>query len=137
MAEMRRRSLTRKMRKRRLYRHQTPSMRLKRSFKKYFNSGWIPGAVCFGLLSGALAAIAPSTLWTLPALINWLTNAIATLFLVALPVAFSILVGSTIWNLAKKRWWRGGLSCTLLFLFLGSLTGSAVQLLLFVKADGI
>ncbi|MEO1394150.1 MAG: hypothetical protein AAFV90_14680 [Cyanobacteria bacterium J06634_5] len=137
MAKTRRRSLTRNMRLRRLYRHQSPGMRLKRAFTKYFNSGWEPGMVCFGLLLGAIVAIAPATRWNLPAFIDVVVIAAATLFLTALPIAFAIFLGSTIWNLTKRRWWRGGLSCTLLFLFLGTVTVSAIQLLLFVKSEGL
>lgn len=110
-------------------------MRLKRALSKYFNSGWVPGAVCFGLLLGALSAIAPATLWTLPSLIEFCVSAIAALFIAPLPIAFGGFLGSTIWNLAHKRWWRGGLSCTLLILFLGSVTLSAIQLLIAVKAE--
>ncbi|MGD1899265.1 MAG: hypothetical protein ACFB16_20235 [Phormidesmis sp.] len=132
----RRRSLTKKMRRRRLYRHQTPAMRLRRAFAKYFNSGWKPGAVCFGLLSGAIAATLPTTHWSLPSFINFLASTLSASCLTVLPIAFATLLGSTIWNLAKRRWWRGGLSCTFLILFLGSVTTSAIQLLIFVRADG-
>ncbi|MEL6493259.1 MAG: hypothetical protein AAFV85_06190 [Cyanobacteria bacterium J06634_6] len=138
MAKMRqRRSLTRKMRMRRLYRHQSPAMRFRRAFSRFFNSSWKPGAACFGLLSGAIAATLPTTWWTLPSLLGFAAKAIATLCLAVMPIAFACLLGSTIWNLAKRRWWRGGISCTLLILFLSSVTTSALQLLLFVRADGI
>lgn len=132
-----RRSLTKKMRKRRLYRHQTPAMRLNRALAKYFNSGWVPGAVCFGLLSGALAAIIPTLKWSLPSLLQFASSAIASLFLIFLPLAFGGFVGSTIWNLVKRRWWRGGLSCTLMLLFLATVTASALRLLVFVNAEGV
>ncbi|MEM6596607.1 MAG: hypothetical protein AAF635_00330 [Cyanobacteria bacterium P01_C01_bin.69] len=133
----RRRSLTRKMRMRRLYRHQSTGMRLKRSLAKYFNSGWLPGAICLGLLLAAIATIGPAMLWPLPKLIESCAIAIGTVILTALPIFFGFFLGSTIWNLAKRRWWRGGISCTLMFLFLGSLTLSVLQLLIFVKADGV
>ncbi|MEL6555688.1 MAG: hypothetical protein AAFQ63_19835 [Cyanobacteria bacterium J06621_11] len=133
----RRRSLTKKMRKRRLYRHQSPSMRLKRALTKYFNSGWLPGAICFGLLSGAIAALLPVIKWSLPGFLHFLGTAIASLFLIFLPLAFGGFVGSTIWNLVKRRWWRGGLSCTLMLLFLGTVTASALRLLVFVNAEAL
>ncbi|MEM9150404.1 MAG: hypothetical protein AAGB19_08120 [Cyanobacteria bacterium P01_F01_bin.3] len=136
MANIRRRQLTRKMRMRRLYRHQSPGDRLKRALSKYFNSGWLPGTICFGLLLSAIAMIGPTMLWSLPGLIESAAITVGTLILTALPLFFAFFLGSTIWNLTKRRWWRGGLSCTLMFFFLGSLTLSVIQLLLFVEADG-
>lgn len=80
--------------------------------------------------------IGPTMLWSLPGLIESAAITVGTLILTALPLFFAFFLGSTIWNLTKRRWWRGGLSCTLMFFFLGSLTLSVIQLLLFVEADG-
>ncbi|MGD1863775.1 MAG: hypothetical protein ACFB0D_04395 [Phormidesmis sp.] len=137
MANVRRRQLTRKMRMRRLYRHQSSGMRLKRALSKYFNSGWLPGTICLGLLLSAIATIGPAMLWSLPGLIESGAIALGTLILTTLPLFFGFFLGSTIWNLAKKRWWRGGISCTLMFVFLGSLTLSVLRLLIFVRADSL
>ncbi|MEL7332446.1 MAG: hypothetical protein AAFN12_09350 [Cyanobacteria bacterium J06560_2] len=137
MTNVRRRSLTKKMRKRRLYRHQSSGMRLKRALSKYFNSAWQPGALCFSLLIGAIATIGPTTVWDLPWLIHMPAIALGTLCLTALPLFFGGFLGSTIWNLAKRRWWRGGVSCTLMFLFLGTVTTSVIHLLIFVRAEGV
>lgn len=76
-------------------------------------------------------------LWSLPGLIESAAIAIGTIILTALPLFFAFFLGSTIWNLAKKRWWRGGISCTLMFFFLGSLTLSVIHLLIFVQADSV
>ena len=108
---------------------------VRRFCTKYFNSFWLPGALCLLLMVGAISALAFSVdtalLGAYATLLFWL----GVLGLVLAAIAFCGVISATIWNFANKRWFKGGLNFILLLALCGGMTMATGSLLVFAMAN--